>query len=332
MRAFVTGGTGFIGSHLVELLVDLGYQVTCTVRKTSSLRWLQPLLDGNLPRIQLMTVDLSDPDSPIPSLRGVDLVFHLAGLTKAFNADGYNRANSATTRRLIEACLRGSGGMTRFLYCSSLAASGLSPDGRQITEDTRPQPLTDYGKSKLKGEMVTREYADRLPITVIRPPAVYGPRDTDIFLFFQCIKKGILPLIGNPQRQLSLVYVKDLVGGIHAAAVSDRAVGETYFLTDGVVHSWRDVAQTIACELKKRPFPLRVPFFLLDVVSIFTEAIARFTHEPATLNRQKMIDLKQQYWICDSTKAVKEIGYRAAYPLEKGIEETARWYLDNGWL
>ena len=100
---------------------------------------------------------------------------------------------------------------------------------------------------------------------------------TQIFsCFFQCIKKGILPLIGNPQRQLSLVYVKDLVGGIHAAAVSDRAVGETYFLTDGVVHSWRDVAQTIACELKKRPFPLRAPFFLLDVVSIFTEAIARF--------------------------------------------------------
>ena len=105
MRAFVTGGTGFIGSHLVELLVDCGYQVTCTVRKTSNLRWLQPLLDGRLTRIQLVTADLSDPDSPIPSLRGVDLVFHLAGLTKALNADEYDRANVRATRRLIEACL-----------------------------------------------------------------------------------------------------------------------------------------------------------------------------------------------------------------------------------
>ena len=95
---------------------------------------------------------------------------------------------------------------------------------------------------------------------------------------------------------------------------------------------WWDVAQAISGELKKRPLPLRVTFFLLDVVAIFTEAIAKFTGEPATLNRQKMIDLKQQYWICDSTKAEKEIGYCAKHPLEKGIEETARWYLDNGWL
>jgi dihydroflavonol-4-reductase len=332
MRAFVTGGTGFIGSHLVELLVNCGYQVTCTVRETSNLRWLQPLLDEKLPRIQLVTADLSNPDSPIPSLQDVDLVFHLAGLTKAFNADEYNLANAGATKRMIEACLAENRGITRFLYCSSLAASGPSPDGRQISEDTQPQPLTDYGRSKLKGETITREYADRLPITIIRPPAVYGPRDKDIYLFFQCVRKGILPIIGNSQRQLSLVYVKDLVGGIHTAAVSDRAVGETYFLTDGVVHSWWDVAQAISGELKKRPLPLRVPFFLLDVVAIFTEAIAKFTGEPATLNRQKMIDLKQQYWICDSTKAEKEIGYCAKHPLEKGIEETARWYLDNGWL
>ncbi len=328
----MTGGTGFIGSHLVELLVNCGYQVTCTVRKTSNLRWLQPLLGGTSPRIQLVTADFSDPNSPIPLMRDVDLVFHLAGATKALNADEYRRANAEATRRLIEASLSGNGNITRFLYCSSLAASGPSPDGRQISEDTPPQPLTDYGRSKLGGEEIAREYADRLPITIIRPPAVYGPRDRDILLFFRCVGKGILPLIGNPQRQLSLVYVKDLVDGIHAAAVSERAAGETYFLTDGVVHTWRDVAQAIAGELEKRPLPLRAPFFLLDIVAIVAEVIAKFTGEPATLNRQKMIDLKQQYWICDDTKAVNDIDYRAAYPLEKGIEETARWYLDNGWL
>ena len=106
MRAFVTGGTGFIGSHLVELLVANDYQVTCTVRQTSNLRWLKPLLAGKHPPIQLVTADLSNPDSPIPSLRGIDLVFHLAGLTKAFNADEYTigRVHEAT-KRLIEACL-----------------------------------------------------------------------------------------------------------------------------------------------------------------------------------------------------------------------------------
>ena len=332
MRAFVTGGTGFIGSHLVELLVDRGYHVTCTVRKTSNLRWLQPLLTEKSPGVQLVTADLRDSDALVSSLQGIDLVFHLAGSTKAPNADAYNQANAQATKCLIEACLEANGELDRFLYCSSLAASGPSPDGRQIVEDTQSQPLTDYGRSKLKGELITGEYADRLPITIIRPPAVYGPRDTDIFMFFQSVKRGIMPLIGDPQRQLSLVYVKDLVDGIYTSAISDRAAGETYFLTDGVVHSWLDVAQTIASELKKRPFKLKVPFLLLDVVSVFTEAVAKLTRQTATLNRQKMLDLKQQFWICDSTKATQQINYHPAYPLEKGIEETARWYLANEWL
>ena len=328
----MTGGTGFIGSHLVELLVDRGYHVTCTVRKTSNLQWLQPLLAEKLPGVQLVTADLRDSDTFIPSLQGVDLVFHLAGLTKAPNRDAYDLANAQATKRLIEACLEANGELDRFLYCSSLAASGPSPDGEQIFEDTQPHPLTDYGKSKLKGELIASEYANQLPITIIRPPAVYGPRDTDIFLFFRAVKKGIMPLIGNPQRQLSLVYVKDLVNGIYTSAISDRAVGETYFLTDGTVHSWLEVAQTIASELKERPFKLKVPFLLLDAVSIFAEIAAKLTRQTATLNRQKMLDLKQQFWICDSTKAAKQINYHPAYPLEKGIEETARWYSENRWL
>lgn len=169
MRAFVAGGADFIGSHLVELLADFGYQVTCTVRKTSNLRWLQRFLDGGSPQIQLVTADLVNPDLPIPSLRGVDIVFHLAGLTKAINADEYDWANARATKRLIEACLAEDCGITRFLYCSSLATSGSSPDGKQISEDMPPQPLTDYGKSKLMGETIAREYVDRLSITIIRP-------------------------------------------------------------------------------------------------------------------------------------------------------------------
>lgn len=295
MRAFVTGGSGFIGSHLVELLVANDYQVTCTVRQTGNLRWLKPLLAGKHPPIQLVTADLSNPDSPMPSLQGIDLVFHLAGLTKAFNADEYDRENAEATRRLIKACVEENGGKTRFLYCSSLAACGRSQDGKPLSEDAQSRPLTDYGKSKLKGELIAREYANRLPVTIIRPPAVYGPRDKHNFLFFQCIRKGVLPLIGNQEWQLSLVYVKDLVRGMHAAAISERTVGETYFLSDGVVHPWWEVAQAIAQSLDKRPVRLRIPVFLLDVVSIFTEAVARIAGKPATLNRQKMIDLKQQY-------------------------------------
>jgi len=332
MKAYVTGGTGFIGSHLVELLVAQGYQVTCLVRKTSHLRWLNHLCADKSSPIQLVTGDMHDSDALAQSLQDADLVFHLAGVTTAPDAATYDWVNALGTKRLIEACLRANARLSRFVYCSSLAAIGPSPTPTPITENAVPHPLTDYGRSKLKGEQITRESAERLPITIIRPPAVYGPRDRAIFLYFQLVNKGLMPILGDENRLLSLVHAKDLVAGIHAAAVSPRAIGEAYFLTDGAVHSWREIAQSIARSLEKHPLKLKVPLFLLDFISIFTEASAKVTHRTPTLNRQKMLELKQRFWMCDSTKAQEQFGYRPTYTLEKGIQETAKWYRENRWL
>ena len=332
MKAYVTGGTGFIGSHLVEQLVDQGYHVTCLIRKTSNLRWLDHLLTAKSPQVELVIGDLDDSDVLAQQVRDADLVFHLAGLTKAPDAATYDRVNAEGTEHLIKTCLRAQASLDRFVYCSSLAAVGPSRDATPNTEDVTPQPLTDYGSSKLKGEMVVREYANRLPITIIRPPAVYGQRDADIFLFFQMINRGVIPIFGDADKLLSLVHVKDLVAGIYTAAVSERAIGETYFLTDGDIHTWKGVERVIADVLEKRPIKLKVPFFLLDFISIFTEIAAKVTRKTPTLNRQKVQDLKQRFWICDSTKAQEELGYRPIYSLQKGIQETADWYRANGWL
>ena len=332
MKAYVTGGTGFIGSHLVERLVDQGYQVTCLIRKTSNLRWLSQLLDTKSPQVHIVTGDLHDTDILAQHVRDVDLVFHLAGLTKAPDAAIYDRVNAEGTKHLVEACLSAQTNLGRFVYCSSLAAVGPSCSATPNTEDVKPQPLTDYGSSKLKGEMVVREHADRLPITIIRPPAVYGPRDVDVFLFFQMINRGVIPILGDADKLLSLVHVKDLVAGIYTAAVSECAVGETYFLTDGDIHTWMGIERVIADALEKRPLKVKVPFFLLDCISIFTEAAAKITRQTPVLNRQKVRDLKQRFWICDSTKAQKELGYCPIYTLQKGIQETADWYRANGWL
>jgi nucleoside-diphosphate-sugar epimerase len=332
MKAYVTGGTGFIGSHLVERLVDQGYHVTCLIRKTSNLRWLNHLLTAKSPQVELVMGDLHDVEALAQHVRDTDLVFHLAGLTKAPDAATYDRVNAGGTKGLIEACLAAQTRLDRFVYCSSLAAVGPSRDATPKAEDVTPQPLTDYGSSKLKGELILREYADRLPITIIRPPAVYGPRDVDIFLFFQLINRGVIPILGDAAKLLSLVHVKDLVAGIYTAAVSECAIGETYFLTDGDIHTWLEIERVIADALEKHPLKVQVPFFLLDFISIFTEAAAKVTRQTPTLNRQKVRDLKQRFWICDSTKAQKELGYRPNYFLEKGIQETAGWYRANGWL
>ena len=332
MKAFVTGSTGFIGSYLVEFLVNKGYHVTCLVRKTSDLCWLNHLIDAEFVPIELVTADIGDYDTLTKLVQDTNLVFHLAGLTKAPDAATYDYVNVQGTKNLIKACLQTNAQLDRFVYCSSLAAMGPCPSATPMTEDASPQPLTDYGRSKLKGEIVTNEYANRLPITIIRPPAVYGPRDTDIFLYFRFVDKGLMPILGDEERLLSLVHVKDLVAGIYAAAVSNLAIGEAYFLTDGVLHSWMDVGSTIAFALKKCPFRLKIPFALLDLISICTETVARVTHQTPSLNRQKIQELKQRFWICDSTKAQQQIGYTSVYPLQKGIQETSDWYLENRWL
>ena len=332
MKAYVTGGTGFIGSHLVKRLVDQGYYVTCLIRQTSNLRWLDHLLVTKSPQVELVMGDLHDVATLAQHVRDVDLVFHLAGLTKAPDAATYDRVNAEGTKHLIEACLGAQANLDRFVYCSSLAAVGPSSDATPNTEDVSPQPLTDYGSSKLKGELIVREYADQLPITIVRPPAVYGPRDVDIFLFFQMINRGIMPILGDTNKLLSLVHVKDLVAGIYTAAVSERAIGETYFLTDGEIHTWLEIERVIADALEMRPLKVKVPLFLLDFISIFTEAAAKITRQTPTLNRQRVRDLKQRFWICDSTKAQKELDYRPTYFLQKGMQETADWYRTNGWL
>ena len=332
MKAYVTGATGFIGSHLVEQLVDKGYHVMCLVRKTSNLRWLDYLRTAKSPQVELVMGDLHDSNALARQVRDADLVFHLAGLTKAPDAATYDHVNAEGTAHLIKACLDARVSLDRFVYCSSLAAVGPSSTATPNTEDVTPQPLTDYGSSKLKGEMIVREYADRLPITIIRPPAVYGPRDADIFLFFQMINRGVIPILGEADKLLSLVHVKDLVIGIYSAAVSGCAVGETYFLTDGDIHTWLGIERIIADVLEKRPFKVKVPLFLLDFISIFTEAAAKITHQAPTLNRQRVRDLKQRFWICDSTKAQNELGYRPTYCLQKGMQETADWYRAHGWL
>ena len=328
MKAYVTGGTGFIGSHLV----DQGYYVTCLARKTSNLRWLNHLLTTKSPQVELVMGDLHDSDALTQHVRDADLVFHLAGLTKASDAATYNRINAEGTKHLIEACLGAQSILDRFVYCSSLAAVGPSCDATPHTEDVIPQSLTDYGSSKPKGELIVRKHAAQLLITIIRPPAVYGPRDADIFLFFQMINSGIMPILGDADKLLSVVYVKDLVAGIYAAAVSELAIGETYFLTDGEIHTWMGIERIIADALEKRPLKVKVPLCLLYLISIFTEVGAKITRQTPTLNRQRVRDLKQRFWICDSTKAQSQVGYRPTYFLQKGMQETADWYRANGWL
>jgi nucleoside-diphosphate-sugar epimerase len=191
MKALVTGATGFIGSHLCEELAKRGYQVTCLVREKSNLKWIENI------DLKLIVGDCKSIDSLFHAVTDIDYVFHLAGLTKACSKNDFFCANTEGTENLIKAVAEKNPKIKRFVYLSSLAAAGPSNNGSPLREDAEPRPVSSYGKSKLEGEKAVLKYKDLIPITILRPSAVYGPRDKDLFVFFKMLKKGIFPYWGN---------------------------------------------------------------------------------------------------------------------------------------
>ncbi|UCG38906.1 MAG: NAD-dependent epimerase/dehydratase family protein, partial [bacterium] len=218
---FVTGGTGFIGSHLVDLLLENGCEVRCLVRNRGKLGWLlgKP--------VTVFEGDLGSHGVLRSGASGVDAVFHLAGLTAAASREQYRLVNAGGCGNLARASLEADEPPGVFVYVSSLAAVGPSYNDTAVEESRAPHPVTEYGRSKLEGERVLAGMGP-LPLVVVRPPAVYGPRDREILPLFRLAARGFLPIF-NPAARISMVHVRDLVKGILASAEGGRA-GETYFL------------------------------------------------------------------------------------------------------
>lgn len=326
MKAFVTGGTGFIGSHLVEALVENGHQVTCLVRNTIDLRWLTSL------PISFVEGDLEDEEALGKGVRGQDYIFHVAGLTKAIGPEDYERVNHHGTQNLVKATLSSNRSVKRFVHFSSLAAVGPSRTPVPAINSEDPHPLTSYGRSKLKAEEFLRQSSNDLPITILRPPTVYGPRDRDLYRFFRVIQKGWVPLVWNGDLLLSLVYVKDLIRASLMVLETPNTIGKVYFISEVTPHTWSEISQTIASALKVSPLTIRIPIPFLYLASLWEEGISRIQKKPSLLSREKFNEFREKYWICDSTKAREEFGFKSSYSLVQGIDETARWYIKQGWL
>jgi nucleoside-diphosphate-sugar epimerase len=326
MISLVTGATGFIGSHLVELLLSRGHTVRVLIRKTSSLEWLKGL------PLEHIYGDLFDRVALEKAVAGVDYVFHSAGLTKAKKPEEYFRANQEGTRNIANATLACALGIRRFVHLSSQTATGPSPTSAPITEDFPPHPLTTYGWSKLKAEQEVLDLAGRMPVTICRLPAVYGPRDKDIFEFFNTYNRGLQPIVGFSEKFVSLLHVADVVRGIVLAAESEKSKGQVYFISSERAYGWKEVGEVTRAAIGKGAIRLRIPEPLVYVISAFAEAGAKFSSKPALINIEKARDMVQDYWTCDSSKAARDFGYRQQIPLDKGIRDTIDWYRKQGWL
>ena len=325
-KALVTGGNGFIGSHLVDHLLKNGHAVRALVRKTSELRWLS----GR--KIELMYGDLFDVDALRRAVTGVQFVYHLAGVTKAKTAEGYIRANTTGTVNLLEAVRANNTHLRRFVHISSQTASGPSPTRVPITEDAPPHPITTYGWSKLRSEEACARFFRNFPVTIIRLPAVFGPRDKDIYEFFRTMDNGLQPMVGFREKYISLVHVGDVVRGLVMAAGCPEAAGETYFLSSKESYGWREVGDVVRRVMEKNVLRIHVPEFGVYAIAAVGELIAKFSRKPALINFEKARDMVQDNWTCSSAKAKRDFGYEQEISLEEGIRDAVAWYRMEGWL
>lgn len=314
-----------MGSHAVERLVAAGARVRCLVRRSSSLRYL--------PRegIELVQGDLADGTGLDEAVEGAAVVVHIAGVTKAFSEAAFYQGNLRATENLLRACERKTA-PPRLVHVSSLAAIGPSPALEPLDEDAAPHPLTWYGRSKLAAETAVRASTLAGSAVILRPPVVYGQRDTDVFEVFRSVARGMMLRIGREESYFSYIHVKDLAEAVWLAVSSEGVAGRTYFVANAEPVSWTAFAETAAGVMGRRVRTVRVPAALAYLAGWCAEGASRLRGKPGIVSRQKVIEACCRYWTCDPSRACREMGFQAARTLREGMEETLAWYKDSKWL
>lgn len=324
MKAFVTGGTGFIGSHLADYLIDddAWGTVKCLVR--SDEKWLEgksyKKISGDLDSIKTIERALED----------TDVVFHLAAIVKAPSQKEFIHANVEATENLLRLAQRN--GVKKMVILSSLAAAGPS-NGEPLREDDEMDPVSTYGKSKKQMEEMIHDLADNdMSITILRPPAVYGPREDQIFTLFKMMSKGIAPIVGDGENpKLSLLYVQDLVQAIIKAAKQTEKGVNTYFVGGDRITNWNEIKDIVSTVLGKKSITLKIkPDWVKKIAGAVETTSALFGSYPV-LNREKANEMILT-WTCSHDKAAKELSYKPEFTLEEGISRTLRWYKKHNWL
>ncbi len=318
----VTGATGFVGSHLVEVLAEAGVGVRALVRRTSRTAALEAL------GVERVEGALEDPASMARAAAGTDVVFHLAALTRARNRDEFFRANAEGARSAARAAAEAG---ARLVFLSSLAAAGPSPDGRRVVESDPPRPITQYGRSKLAGEEACNSVGGALEVVVLRAPAVYGPRDRDLFRFFSMAARGVIAMPAGPERWLQLIHVRDLARALVCAGQASRP-GRLYHVADTRAYGWTEVAALVAEAVGGRVRVVRVPAALVSAAAGASELGARLLGRATIFNRDKARELLAPSWLCETGAAERDLGFVARTSLARGLKETAEWYRSRGWL
>ena len=314
-KALITGATGFIGSHLLETLVERNWDITCLVRPQSQTDTIQRM------PVRIHRGRLDNQDVLAGAVKDQDYIFHLAARIRPAPPEVYDKANHRLTRDLAHICLRKNTRIKRFVYISSISVGGPTPSGLRLNETHPPNPASEYGRTKLKGEQALKEFWDRLPATIIRPPNVYGARQQETEILTKLIRKRIVPLLKEEGESTSLIYIKDLIRGILLATESPEAQSQTYYLTDGKGYSWREIILTLKKIVLGSAFYLPIPEDLIYSFAWFADFLRAAGFKKLYFGRRIWNAMTKSRWIFSSAKAEKELGFRTQYDLESGFKD-----------
>lgn len=333
MNILITGASGFIGGFIVEKALSIGLNVFAAVRKSSSRKYL---VDD---KINFIEIDFSDPGRLTEQLiefkthhGDIDFVIHNAGVTKVLSEEDYDKVNYRYTKNFVEAIINSKQSIKKFVFVSSLATSGPGKENTDIPIKLSDplKPVTEYGRSKLKAEKYFQSLKN-FPFVIMRPPAVFGPRDTDMFSVFKLISNKLEVYIGGKLQYLSFIYVKDLAAALVEAATC-ACKEKTYFISDNKKYTNVIFNESVKRRMGVKTFKVNLPMLLVRLVAFISEFAGRITKKPSPLNVDKINELECSNWLCDASSFYKDTGFKCQYSLEEGIEESINWYKKENWL
>ena len=327
MRVLLTGANGFIGSHILDLLRASQIDVSILLRKKSNTCFIEE----HLPHVQVNYGSLEDEEALGEGMREVDCVIHCAGKTKVLRTEEFYRANHQGTRSVVRAANARKGSLKQLIHISSRAVFGPSTTADAAHEEDPSQPVSEYGRSKLLAEQEVRQRSE-VPYTVLRPSAVYGPRD-DAFLFaFHIVRLRLLPILQGGMQQINLVYAGDVAEAVLQCLDRPEALGKVYNVASPDPCTTADLFGEIARQMQVRTVPVRLPMAALYPVCVAQEILSRITGRAKILNRQKYLELSAPGWVCSTERIRRDLGFVAGTSLQEGIALTMDWYRRNRWL
>ena len=327
MKVLVTGASGFLGSHVAEQLTEGGHSVRVLVRKTSNRKFLE-----TLPNVELCEGAVDDKPSVDRAVEGVDAIVHSAGLVKARSEEEFFACNTRGTANLLDAAREHAPKLVRFVHVSTLEACGPSLDRRPVPRD-QEKPVTAYGRSKLAAEKECLARKDDVPVVILRPAAIYGPRDVEILEAFRAVRRRQYPVIGDGSMLGSYTYGPDCARACIQAITADLPSGSIFFVDDGEPLSMaRAMGELLPEALGTRPMVrFGIPFPVLRLASLGVEAYGKVRGKPVMLTREKVAMLAH-HWVCDSASTRDALGWKPEVSFPEGLRRTAKWYVEKGWL